>query len=98
METNGTFDEWIGAYAEVPTTNDVLSLTFNGRAKADYLQAVRLRLALYDPITYEEIFYSAGITGSDVYDSGFLYFNKTFLLEVLSRMLLTTSFTEVVSW
>ena len=88
LETTGTFDKNVGAYAEVPVTNDTLSLTFYGRAKATYLEAVKLRLTLYDPVTYKEIFYFFGITGSVVYDSGFIFLNKTFLLEGYDSVLL----------
>jgi len=88
LETTGTYDKNVGACAEVPVTNNTLSLTFYGRAKANYLEAVKLRLSIYDPVTYEEIFYFFGITGSEVYDSGFIFINKTFLLEGYDSILL----------
>jgi sugar lactone lactonase YvrE len=88
LETTGTYDVWVGTYAEVPVTDDILAITLEGRAKANQPEAARLKVRIYDPNTKRELVYWTSISSLSVPDSDFRFFNKTFLLEGYESVLL----------
>ncbi len=87
-ETTGLYDVWLGGAAEVPITNNMLSLTFEARARAGHVDPVTLRLGIYDPVTLKELRWWTVIGHLGVLDTGFLSFNQTFYLEGYSSVII----------
>ncbi len=88
LENITTYDRYVGVYTEVPVSNDTLNLSFYGRARADFIEAVRLRVAIYDPCTLEELFYWSALGNLETLDSSLRFFEKTFLIQDYDSVLL----------
>jgi hypothetical protein len=80
-ETTGTFDVWVGAYAEVPVVDGFLNFSFVGRAAAGHVDAVRLRMGIYDNVSRRELYYEHGISSPGSLDSGWINFNFSYNLQ-----------------
>jgi len=89
-ETTGLYDVLLGAAAEVPVVNNTLSLTFEGRVRAEHTNVANLRLGFYDPYTYQEIKWWSIFTSADgsPFDTGYRFYNKTFFLEGYSSIII----------
>ncbi len=89
-ETTGLYDVLLGAATEVPVVNNTLSLSFEGRVKAENIYIANLRLGFYDPDTYQEIKWWSifDSTDSSIIDTGYRFYNKTFFLEDYSSIII----------
>ncbi|MCG3219852.1 MAG: hypothetical protein H7641_00600 [Candidatus Heimdallarchaeota archaeon] len=92
FETTGTYDVWVGAHAIIPIENEGLRITFNGRARANHIDAVSIQMLVYHPETLMLIYYWDVIHKTGDLDTGYLSFDFPILFEGFHEVILFLGF------